>query len=317
VLASLLHTAPKDVRLAATRAATALGMKEADLFALVADVTQSPEVHIEALRSLAEQKDPRLAAALKLASTDAIESVRIEAARLHGGATDIAMLAKTLESGTLAEKQSVLASLGNLPGEPADALVARQLDALLAGTLAKELELDVLEAAAKRPLLKPKVAAYEARSPKDDPLAVYRPALHGGNAENGKKVFIENQQIACFRCHKINGEGGDVGSDLTGLGATKGREYLLESIVQPNKQVAAGFENVLIEMKDGASYAGLVKSETGVELVLNSPEDGVMTLKKTDIKSRQRGLSAMPEELVTYLSKRELRDLIEFLATLK
>jgi hypothetical protein len=61
----------------------------------------------------------------------------------------------------------------------------------------------------------------------------------------------------------------------------------------------------------------LVKSETDVDLVLNSPEDGVMTIKKADIKTRQRGLSAMPEGLVTCLSKRGLRDPIEFLATSK
>lgn len=188
---------------------------------------------------------------------------------------------------------------------------------MLAGTLATELELDVLEAAAKRPSLKPRLTAYELRLAKDDTLAAYRPALNGGNEGNGRKIFVENQQIACFRCHKINGEGGDVGPDLTGVGMKKGRDYVLESIVQPNKQVAAGFENVLLEMNNGASYAGLVKSETDSDLVLNSPEDGVMTLKKADIKSRQRGLSAMPEELATYLSKRELRDLIEFLATAK
>lgn len=141
--------------------------------------------------------------------------------------------------------------------------------------------------------------------------------LARGDAAAGKTIFIENQQIACFRCHKINGEGGDVGPDLTGLGERKGREYLIESIVQPNKQVAAGFESVLLTMKGGVELAGLVKSETDTDLVLNSPEDGIMTLKKADIQARQRGLSAMPEELVTYLNKRELRDIIEFLATTK
>jgi quinoprotein glucose dehydrogenase len=198
-----------------------------------------------------------------------------------------------------------------------DNLLGEQLDAFLAGTLPNELQLDVLEAAAGRPGLKPKLEALAARSPKGDALAPYRSTLHGGNAENGRKLFIENQQLACFRCHKVNGEGGDVGPDVTGLGEKKGREYLLEAIVLPNKEVAAGFESVLIDMKDGASYAGLVKSETDTELVLNSPEDGVMTLKKSEINSRQRGLSAMPEELANFMSRRELRDIIEFLATLK
>lgn len=101
------------------------------------------------------------------------------------------------------------------------------------------------------------------------------------------------------------------------MGEKKGREYLLESIVQPNRQIAAGFESVLLTMNSGAEYAGLVKSETEAELVLNSPEDGVMTLKKSEIKSRLRGLSAMPEDIIANLSKPELRDLIEFLATSK
>ena len=127
-----------------------------------------------------------------------------------------------------------------------------------AGTLAKELHLDVLEAARSRksPPLAARLTQYESRLGTNDPLASYRSALHGGNATSGKTIFIENQQIACFRCHKIKGEGGDVDPDLTGLGAAKGREYLLEAIVQPNKIVAPGFENVLVEMKDGASYAG-------------------------------------------------------------
>ena len=67
----------------------------------------------------------------------------------------------------------------------------------------------------------------------------------------------------------------------------------------------------------GHGPAGLIKSETAAELELNSPEDGLLKLKKADIAERRRGLSAMPEELVTILTHRELRDLIEFLASEK
>jgi quinoprotein glucose dehydrogenase len=74
---------------------------------------------------------------------------------------------------------------------------------------------------------------------------------------------------------------------------------------------------VLVTLKNGTSYAGLLKSETDAELVINSPEDGLLTVKKADVKSRDRGLSAMPEELGNILSKSDLRNLIEFLSTLK
>lgn len=120
-----------------------------------------------------------------------------------------------------------------------------------------------------------------------------------------------------MRCHKAAGEGGEVGPDLTKLGAGKSREYILESIVYPNKNIAAGFENVLVTMKDGSIYAGLIKSETDAEIEVNSPEDGILKLKKADIKERQRGLSGMPEELRQVLTKQDLRNLIEFLSGLK
>ena len=113
------------------------------------------------------------------------------------------------------------------------------------------------------------------------------------------------------------GEGGEVGPDLTKVGTGKTREYLLESIIYPNKHIAAGFESLLVTMKDGAIYAGLLKGETDAEIELNSPEDGILKLKKADIKERQRGLSGMPEELRQVLTKQDLRNLVEFLSSLK
>lgn len=315
-VASLLTNAPQEVRLAAIKTVAALGLKEVDLFTVVADRQQATEVRVEALRFLARINDWRYVGALNLALGDSSEPLRIAATRLQGGSST-AQLAKVLEGGSIAEKQSALAALASIKSVDADALLAGQVEALLKETLAKELVLDVLEVASNRPWLKSKLDAYQSRFPKGDPLAAYRPVLFGGNAENGRKLFIENQQIACFRCHKIHGEGGEVGPELAGVGTRKGRDYLLESILYPNKQIAADYENLLVTLKNGTIYAGQVKQATDKELLLNSPEDGLVKVATADIKERQRGLSAMPEELVTYLSKRELRDLVEFLATLK
>jgi quinoprotein glucose dehydrogenase len=70
-------------------------------------------------------------------------------------------------------------------------------------------------------------------------------------------------------------------------------------------------------MKGGAVYAGLLKSENDTEIEVNSPEDGLLKLKKADIKERQHGLSAMPEEFHQVLTKQDLRNLVEFLSGLK
>ncbi len=297
------------------------------LLALVKSAAAPAEVRAAALRTLHHSSfiphtSSLAAEALKLALTDKSETLRKEASRLSaagGGADAIARLSATLQTGTLGERQSALQSLAGLKGKEADDALRKALTQLLEGKLAKELHLDVLEAAAKRtsPSIKERLAQFEAKRDAKDPLAKWRECLTGGDAKAGRVLFHERQEAACARCHKLAGVGGDVGPDLAGLTAKRGREYVLESIVLPNRVIAPGFESLLVVMKNGQSFAGLVKGETGDELTLNSPEDGLLKLKKSDIAKRTPALSPMPESLIEVLTKREIRDLVEFLATEK
>ncbi len=120
-----------------------------------------------------------------------------------------------------------------------------------------------------------------------------------------------------MRCHKVHNEGGTVGPDLSGIGARKDRRYLLESIVDPNKQIAEGFETLVLELNDGVIVTGVVKGEDGKQVKLMTPEGNLLAVPKADINTRRRGPSAMPADLVKRLTKSELRDLVEFLASLK
>jgi quinoprotein glucose dehydrogenase len=158
---------------------------------------------------------------------------------------------------------------------------------------------------------------FDRARPASDDLRSFRECLEGGQAPEGRRIFVERQDVYCIRCHKINGEGGDAGPDLTGIGARKSREYILESITYPNKQIAAGFEGVVLTMKDHNIYAGTLKKETETMIDLLSPEDGPIQVKKADIEKRERGQSGMPEELRQVLSKRDLRNLVEYLSGLK
>ena len=112
-------------------------------------------------------------------------------------------------------------------------------------------------------------------------------------------------------------QGGIVGPKLDGVGKLRSREYLLEAIVFPNRAVAAGYENVTLTLKSGAVHFVWVKSEDDKELRVESPEDGPLRIAKANVVTRQRGLSAMPEGLAGALSKRELRDVVEYLSGLK
>ena len=323
VLADILRSAPASVRVAAAGAAGRLAITDSGpvLAELVADAKLPARVRVESLKALGALDDPRLEDALTAARTDAEEDLRKAATTLQAKAKSsnaAARLAATLEHGTLGEKQAALAALGGLQDPVADEILAQWLDLLIAGKVARELRLDLLEAAAKRsPVsLKQKLSNYQASKSKDDPVAEYREALYGGSAAEGRKIFFERPEASCVRCHKINGEGGEVGPDLSKIGAQKDRQYLLEAIVLPNKEVALGFESVLVTLKNGTTYAGVLKSETTSELVINSPEDGLVTVKTSDVRSRERGLSPMPEGMGQILSKQDLRNLVEFLSGL-
>ncbi len=339
----LLSSAPGNVQTAAARAAGQLNLKGAStsLLALVTQGAASAPTRVAALTALSELQTPEYAPALTAALKDDREAVRKAALKLSvevppittassatGGAVAagagasgndaaLARLASVIAQGTESEKQNAYATLAGVSGAKADAMIGAALTDLLVDKVPAPLRLDVLEAVAKRPALKAELAKYESTLDAKDPLARWRVVLAGGNAEAGQKVFAEKAEVACVRCHKAGGEGGEVGPDLTGIITRHDRDYILQSIVQPNATIAQGFENLLITLKSGTSYAGIIKSETAELLVINSPEDGELKIKKADITAREKGLSGMPEGLAEQLTKFELRNLIEFISSLK
>ena len=101
------------------------------------------------------------------------------------------------------------------------------------------------------------------------------------------------------------------------MGSRQTREYLLESIVSPDQKIAQGFESVVLATSDGKVVTGVLRGEDAKEIRLMTAEGLPITVPKSEVEDRKRGPSAMPADLVTKLSKTEIRDLIEFLARLK
>jgi quinoprotein glucose dehydrogenase len=347
-VAEQLLTAPDAARIALMKAVTKLGIAEAapQLHQLVADRALAAEVRVAALDALSSLKDAGLAAATRVLREDPNEQVRIQATRLLAKLNPkeaLPLLLAKLRRGTVAERQDALTLLPGVEGKPAppprvlidhplyrlgrpaggsetDRIVTDWLDQLLRGKLDKALNLELLDVANGRqsnPAIKSRLEKYRESLPKNDALANWREAFHGGDAAAGKRIFFERIDVACQRCHKIEGQGGEGGPDLTGIGSRATREYLMESIVFPNKQIARGYENAVVVMNDGRNFAGVVQSEDDSELTLNSPEDGVLKLRKNEIKSRDRTMSGMPEEFSIVLNRQELRNLVEYLAGLK
>jgi quinoprotein glucose dehydrogenase len=319
-----LFAGPDRVAQEAARVASTLGLKDAapGLFKLMAEPKRSPDLRAEALLGLERLGDGRLDKALQLALKDANVRVRKQGRAVLARTKPeraAELLTNVLKDGGIADKQGAYAILGDMKAKAADDVLSAQLDRLLKGELPPEVHLDLLDAAAKHPTaeIKAKLARHEAARPKGDHLAAWRESLAGGDAANGRKIFFTKNEVYCLRCHKIKGEGGDVGPDLSDIGAKQKRDYLLESIVDPNKVIAKGFDTVVLTLTNGKTVVGVLKEETPKEIRVMTAEAKLVVVAKGDIDERSTGKSAMPEDLIKKLSRSELRDLVEFLASLK
>ncbi|MEW6301988.1 MAG: PVC-type heme-binding CxxCH protein [Verrucomicrobiota bacterium] len=126
------------------------------------------------------------------------------------------------------------------------------------------------------------------------------------------KAGHEAAKRTCFTCHKLHGEGADIGPDLTGVGRSS-LDALLANIIDPNQIIGAGYENVEIETKDGRIVAGRLVENTGtrVRILSAGPKEDVVA--KSDIASqRVSELSVMPEGL-EQMPDADFRNLIAYI----
>lgn len=161
------------------------------------------------------------------------------------------------------------------------------------------------------------ISQYQSTFDQTDPTSRFRNSLVGGDAERGSEIFWNRTSVYCQRCHQIGSGGGAVGPNLSDIGLKKKREYLLESIVDPNKTIAENFETTVILDIDGRTLTGIVQKETEDYVQLIDAEAKVTTIQQDDIEERRKGQSAMPVDLLKNLSDQDVRDLVEFLAQQK
>jgi quinoprotein glucose dehydrogenase len=248
-------------------------------------------------------------------------AVRAEALRVLAK-TDMTKVVESagrvLKSGSIIEQQTTIELIAQAKSSEAEKLLAGAVDMLAGGKLPAELHLDLITAVQQSSSqnLREKLA-HTQHGTADDPLSPFRPALAGGDAGRGEKIFFERSELSCVRCHKIGVTGGDVGPELTKVAADKQREYLLESLVDPNRQIAKGFDSVTLLLDDGRVVSGVLRAEDTTSLRIVTPEGQSMTIPRDTIEDRATGKSAMPEDIVKKLTKHEIRDLVEYLSTLK
>ncbi|MCX7664300.1 MAG: HEAT repeat domain-containing protein [Gemmataceae bacterium] len=300
-----------------------LGITEAipELTKIILDEKALVFARTEAIKAVDSLKDPNLSKTMRTALTSKEDRVRAAARGVLLKSDPIGVIqdfTQVLDNGALVEKQTALSLLGSIDRPEAVELLEKWLKNLQEKKAPNEIALDILMAASlsKSPRIAQRLKEYEANRPKGDDLANYRETLYGGDKARGREIFLNKAEVQCARCHKLDGVGGEVGPIMNGVAKDKTREYLLESIVLPNKQIAKGYESLTVTTLSGKTITGVIKGEDKKELRLIDAELKLHVIPIDEIDTRKAAKSGMPEDIVTKLSKLDIRDLVEFLASL-
>lgn len=217
--------------------------------------------------------------------------------------------------GTTREQQKMLEVLGKMEADKTQVILSGLIDQLKDKKLSPNLSLELKEAvdASGVAALKEKMASLK---PTASVLDEYAETLFGGNRFAGRNIFLNNSTAQCVRCHAINNTGGAVGPSLTHIGDALTREQLLQALVEPSVRIAPGFGMVTLTLKDGQTVNGTLAKETAEELTINTSDAEPLVIPVARIAKRENMPSGMPP-MGSLMSKREIRDVIEFLANLK
>jgi putative heme-binding domain-containing protein len=135
-----------------------------------------------------------------------------------------------------------------------------------------------------------------------------------GDAAKGHAIYAR----ICVACHKIGSEGIAYGPDLTDVGTRLKREQIVESILEPNAQIAEGFATTNLTAGDGHALTGFIAAETPTTLTVRLAGGVMQEMKKSEVRKRETiKQSSMPEGLGGTMAPQEFFDLLEFLTNQK
>jgi putative membrane-bound dehydrogenase-like protein len=134
--------------------------------------------------------------------------------------------------------------------------------------------------------------------------------LKKANMANGRALYAKS----CANCHRLFGDGGDIGPDLTGSQRTN-LDYVLENVLDPSAIVPKEYQVTVVVTKAGRTLSGLVKKESDQALTLQLPNE-VVVVPKGDIDTRTpTKVSMMPDGIFEQMRLEEVRDLVAYLAS--
>jgi putative heme-binding domain-containing protein len=284
-----------------------LRVEPAVLQSIVADQTARASLRAGALKMLASTGDfgPSLDLALDKKSPAELRHEALKQLFAHQPGRAITAAATALKEADITTKQLTLSLLANSKD---DTVITEWLDLLARNKAPASIQLDILEAAATRESLKPKLAALQTQNTE---------LLEGGDITRGRDIAINHLGANCIACHTIEAkEGSQVGPNLKTIGSMKDRQYILEALLNPLATVAPGYGLVTLTFKDGKTLSAVVEKEDAQSIRLKLPDGKLQSVPLHQIASRTPPLSVMPP-MLGILTKTEIRDVVAYLASLK
>ncbi|MDF0693684.1 HEAT repeat domain-containing protein [Aquirufa ecclesiirivi] len=272
------------------------------------------------LGSLVALKDAHLSLIVQKGMNDVDRSVRGAAL----GFLDKVDMSKTqlpsvvnliMEKGSVIEQQQLLQSIGKMPVDKTDDVLDDLIQRMIGNKLSNDIRLDLMEAVEATNSQK-LIAKLDALKTKGTLTDEFKDALFGGSIQAGNFIFNRNQTVQCVRCHNVGGEGGIVGPSLKGIGSRLSREQILQALIEPSARIAPGYGTISLKLTDGQEVSGTVISETESMIQLKTSDAEPLKIAISRIKSRENYPSSMPP-MGSLMSKREIRDVVEFLSSLR
>jgi cytochrome c oxidase cbb3-type subunit III len=140
-----------------------------------------------------------------------------------------------------------------------------------------------------------------------------------GDAKAGRHIFFDPKSKGqCAKCHTVDGEGGRVGPALDRIASRRAPEFIMESILQPSKDIDPQYETLQVVTKKGVTIVGLRVNQTNFSVQLREVDGRFHSFDKSELDEViVLKTSLMPENIAEQLSVKELHDLFAYLMSLE
>ncbi len=139
-----------------------------------------------------------------------------------------------------------------------------------------------------------------------------------GDVHRGEAIFHHSASAQCKNCHTANGQGGNVGPDLSVIGSKFDRAAILSSILDPSAAIAPEYVSYALETTQGQVFTGLLVEKNEREIVLKTARNEIIHVASADVEQLvPQKKSLMPDQVLRNITAQDAADLVAFLSSQK